>query len=558
MMSKCEKYKRYKPFILNERTWPSKIITEAPIWSSVDLRDGNQALKVPMDIEKKLKMFQHLVKIGIKQIEVGFPFASETDFNFVRTLIEDKHVPDDVTIIVLSSSSSECIERSFDSLKGADKAVIQIYTLVSPAQRKYVINMSKTQLLQYTADAAAYTLELSKKYPNTNFTLGYGPESFTIAEMDFSLAVCNSVVRVWQPTPENKCMVTLPATVEVSTANQFADQVEFINNNLILRDNVILGLHTHNDRGTCTAATELGILAGAERVEGTLFGNGERTGNLDLVTIALNMYSSGIDPKIDFSDLDESIRVYEDCTGCKVHERHPYAGKQVFTAYSGGHQDAIRKGLIYREKNKEEKWMIPYIPVDPADLGRSMDDVIQINSQSGKGGVHYILEKALDITLPKPIQAEMGKKIKILSDKTSQCLSSDEVIKIFLDEYNLSKLTNGFYNIAINQLDEDISVSLDCQGRKMEMAGDREYIVDICLSVLMEEFSLDDVNITEHTDTKDKEGRFYTFIQIQHGVDEVKYSSFGWGTDQLTVQILALCRAIEKIPNFNYYSELIG
>lgn len=548
MMNNFKKYERYKPFILNERSWPSKIITEAPIWSSVDLRDGNQALKVPMNIEKKLKLFHHLVKIGIKQIEVGFPFATDTDFNFVRTLIEDKHIPDDVTIIVLSSSSPECIERSFEALKGADKAVIQIYTLVSPAQRKYVINMSKTQLLKYTADAAAYTLECSKKYPNTDFTLGYGPESFTITEVDFSLAVCNSVVRVWKPTPENKCMVTLPATVEASMVNQFADQVEYIHNNLITRENVILGLHTHNDRGTCTAATELGILAGAERVEGTLFGNGERTGNLDLVTIALNMYSSGIDPKLDFSNLDESVRVYEQCTGCKVHDRHPYAGKQVFTAYSGGHQDAIRKGLLYREANNEEKWMIPYIPVDPVDLGRSMDGIIQINSQSGKGGVQYILEKALGITLPMPVQKEFGKKIKVLSDKTSQCLSGEEVISIFLNEYTLSKHSNSEYSVDINQLDERISVNISWQGRDIEITGYRDYIIDTCFKVLKEELSLDDVKITQHTDIKDDKGRFYTFIQLQHGEDEVQHFSFGWGTNKLTTQILALCKSLEKTP----------
>lgn len=544
-MKNYEKYDRYKPFVLTNRTWPSKTITKAPIWGSVDLRDGNQALAVPMNIEQKLMLFQHLVKIGLKQIEAGFPFASDIDFNFVRMLIEDKHIPNDVTIIVLSSSSQECIDRSFEALKGADKAVIQIYTLCSPAQRKYVINMSKSQLLQYTADAAAYTLSRSKIYSNTDFTLGYGPESFTITEMDFSLAICNSVVNVWQPTAENKCMITLPATVEVSMPNQFADQVEYIHNNLILRENVILGLHTHNDRGTSTAATELGILAGAERVEGTLFGNGERTGNLDLVTIALNMYSSGIDPELDFSNLEEAVRVYEQCTGRKVYDRNPYAGKQVFTAYSGGHQDAIRKGLLYRESTNEEKWMVPYIPVDPADLGRSMDDIIQINSQSGKGGVHYILEKELGITLPKPIQKELGKRMKALSEKTSQCLSGDEVISIFLDEYSLSKYQNCVYNVDTNQSDDMVRIKINWQAQDLQVSGSEDQIFDICFKTLKKRLCLDSVEITEHTVIQDKADRFYTFIQIQH-IDKVQHVSFGWGSDRLKTQILTICSVLEK------------
>lgn len=547
-MKNYKKYDRYEPFILTDRTWPSKTIAQAPIWGSVDLRDGNQALKVPMTIEKKLKMFQHLVEIGFKHIEAGFPFASDTEFNFVRMLIEEKHIPEDVRLIVLSSSTEECINRSFEALKGANKAAIQIYTLCSPAQRKYVINMSKAQLLQYTADAAAYTLNQSKKYSNTDFMLGYGPESFTITEMDFVLSVCNSVLNAWQPSVNNKCMITLPSTVEVSTPNQFADQVEYINKNLILRDNVIFSVHTHNDRGTSTAATELALLAGAERVEGTLFGNGERTGNLDLITIALNMYSRGIDPKLDFSDIDESVRVYEQCTGCKVHDRHPYAGKQVFTAYSGGHQDAIRKGLLYREANNEEKWLVPYIPVDPADLGRNMDDIIQINSQSGKGGVNYILEKALGITLPKPIQRDFGMQIKALSDKKSQCMSSDNVLNAFLDEYSLSRYQNCICSIDANQSDSIVKIKIRWQAKDIQVRGLESELFDLCYEALKNNSGIYDVNIIEHADIKDKAGRFYTFIQMRHNVDDVQYISFGWGADRLTSQVLTLCQVLEKIP----------
>lgn len=545
-MKNLQKYDRYEPFVLDDRTWPSNTIVHAPIWGSVDLRDGNQALPVPMTVEKKLIMFKHLVKIGLKQIEVGFPFASETDFNFVRMLIEEKHIPDDVTIIVLSSCTKECIDKSFEALKGVQKAAIQIYTLCSPAQRKYVINMSKNELLRYTSDAATYTRNVSKKYLNTNFILGYGPESFTITEMDFALEVCNSVVRAWQPTSDNKCMITLPSTVEVATPNQFADQVEFINRNLILRENVILGIHTHNDRGTGVAAAELGILAGAERIEGTLFGNGERTGNLDLVTMALNMYTTGIDPKLDFSNIEESVRVYEQCTGLKVYARHPYAGKQVFTAYSGGHQDAIRKGLAYREENKEEKWLVPYIPIDPADIGRNMDSIIQINSQSGKGGVRYILEKSLKITLPKLIQVEFGKYIKLISDKASQLLSTKDVIDAFLEKYDLSKYINSVYSIEQNRSTELINIKFDWKDEVLRVTGSESHILEICFKMMKEKHQLDNVSIVNSYNSKDIDGRFYTYVQIQYK-DKETYNAYGWGYNGYTTQIAVLLLSIEKM-----------
>ncbi len=545
-MKNVNKYDRYEPFVLKDRTWPENSIRHAPIWGSVDLRDGNQALPVPMTVEKKLTLFKHLVKIGLKEIEVGFPFASETDFNFVRTLIEEKYVPDDVTILVLSSCTKECIDKSFESLIGARKAAVQIYTLCSPAQRRYVINMSKNELLQYTKDAASYTRSVSKKYSNTEFILGYGPESFTITEMDFALAICNCVVREWQPTSDNKCMITLPSTVEVAMPNQFADQVEFIHRNLIMRDNVILGIHAHNDRGTGIAASELGLLAGAERIEGTLFGNGERTGNLDLITMALNMYTTGINPKLDFSNIDESIKVYEQCTGLKVHDRHPYAGKQVFTAYSGGHQDAIRKGLLHREATKEVKWLVPYIPIDPADIGRSMDSIIQINSQSGKGGIHYILEKSLDITLPKPIQAEFGKHIKTLSDNTSKLLTTEDVLDVFLKKYDLSHYKNVVYSIEREQLDKTINIKFIWHGHKMQVSGTEDQLVDICFENIKTKLHLNDVQIIQLSSCKDNEGRVYCFIQIKYN-EIMQHHVFGWETNQYDTQITALLLAMEQI-----------
>lgn len=543
-MMNYKKYERYEPFILKDRTWPTKKITNAPIWCSVDLRDGNQALKNPMDVDKKLKLFRHLVAIGIKQIEVGFPFASETEYEFVRTLIENNYIPNDVTISVLSSSSKECIDCSFGALRGADKAAIQIYTLCSPAQRKYVINMSKNELINYTAEAATYTLQKTKEYKDTKFTLGYGPESFTITEMDFSLAICNSVVNAWKPTENSKCMITLPATVEASMANQFADQVEYINNNLVMRENVIIGLHTHNDRGTSIASTELGLLAGAERVEGTLFGNGERTGNLDLVTLALNMYSSGIDPKLDFSNLDETVNIYESCTGCKVHDRHPYAGKQVFTAYSGGHQDAIRKGLIYREENMEEKWMVPYIPVDPTDLGRSMDGIIQINSQSGKGGVCYILEKELGIKVPRAIQKDFGKKIKVLSNEASSCLSNVEIVTKFLEEYDL---TTEEYNISNIHRDNKVNITFKYNSQLYEISESEENVLKKVFDMLKEELLLSDAVLEEHVDMQDQNGHFYSFIKLYRNSRNSEGLAFGIGNEKIKTQLLVLLKAIEQL-----------
>ena len=479
-MNNCEKYNRYESFILADRTWPSKTITQAPIWGSVDLRDGNQALPVPMTIKKKLLMFSHLVKLGLKHIEVGFPFASETDYNFVRLLIEGNHIPDDVTIIILSSCNKDCIDKSFESLKGAKKAGIQIYSLCSPAQRKYVIKMSKEELLQYTADAAKYTRECTKKYPQTEFVLGYGPESFTITEIDFSLAICNSVVRAFEPTADNKCLITLPSTVEVAMPNQFADQIEFIHRNLVMRDSVILGVHTHNDRGTGVAASELALLAGAQRLEGTLFGNGERSGNMDLVTVALNMFTTGIDPKLDFSNMDESVEVYEQCTGLDVHVRHPYVGKQVFTAYSGGHQDAIRKGLINREESNEEKWLVPYIPIDPRDIGRNMDSIIQINSQSGKGGILYVLEKALNITLPKIVQVEFGKHIKHISDEKAQLLSTDEVLDIFFEKYYLDNHLCEISKIETEQTGDMVNINIPWRGEELRLSTPQNEVINLC------------------------------------------------------------------------------
>lgn len=553
-MDNCQKYNRYDHFVLNDRTWPTKTVTHAPIWGSVDLRDGNQALPVPMTIEKKKIMFQHLIDIGFKHIEVGFPFASDTDYSFVRTLIEEDLVPDDVNLLVLSSSTKECIDKSFEAVKGAKNAAVQIYTLCSPAQRKYVIHMSKKELVKYTHDAALYVKEMTEKFSDTKFILGYGPESFTITEMDFALEICNSVVDAWKPTSENKCMITLPSTVEVAMPNEFADQVEYINRNLIMRENVILGIHPHNDRGTGVAAAELGLLAGADRIEGTLFGNGERTGNVDLVTLALNMYTTGIDPIIDFSNIEDTKRIYEECTGLKIPIRQPYAGKQVFTAYSGGHQDAIRKGLLNREETKEEKWLVPYIPIDPTDIGRDLDSVIQINAQSGKGGIYYILEKSLKITLPKSIQLEIGKYVKSVSDKSAQLLSSEEVLNLFEDRYDLRKEIQGRICVELNKKNGVVDTTIYWQEHTLKETGTEQNIFENCYEMLKECYQIDNIQIIEFENSVDSKGRFYTYLQIKTN-DSVLHEVYGWELDKNKSQITALVIAIDKILSSLHASD---
>ncbi|MBF2464326.1 2-isopropylmalate synthase [Listeria welshimeri] len=540
-MKNIQKYNRYEPFTLNDRTWPGKKIDVAPIWGSVDLRDGNQALPIPMTIEKKMVMFRHLVDLGFKEIEVGFPFASETDFNFVRKLIEEKHIPEDVRIIVLSSCSKECINNSFEALKDAKKAGIQIYTLCSPAQREYVIRMTREELLDYTYQAALYTRQCTEKYSQTDFVLAYGVESFSITEIDFSLEICNEVIDAFNPTEERKCLITLPATVEVSLPNQFADQIEFMHRNLIKRDRVILGVHTHNDRGTGVAAAEQALLAGADRIEGTLFGNGERTGNMDIVTLALNLYTTGVDPKLDFSNIDESVSIYKYCTGLDVYLRHPYAGKQVFTAYSGGHQDAIRKGLLHRKEKNEVKWLVPYIPIDPRDLGRNLDNIIQINAQSGKGGIMYIVEEALDITLPILIQKEFGKHIKKISDKNSSLLTTDEILKLFLNRYNSANQLNSELSLVINEDQGKNSVLINLGFENFYFELQPLQLINDIFEQIKSKLMIESLNINELVEQQDKDGRFYSFIQISDR--DKTYHAFSWGDSlfRSNIQSIILC-----------------
>lgn len=434
---KITKYTPFPQIDLPDRQWPSRTIAHAPIWASVDLRDGNQALATPMTVNEKLEMFELLVKIGFKEIEVGFPSASDTEFNFIRRLVDEKRIPADVTLQVLVQAREHLIRRTFESLEGVSKAIVHLYNSTSPVQRRVTFNKTKDEIKAIAVEGTRLVKSLVETIPGTQIRFQYSPESFSDTEVDYALEVCEAVMAEWAPSEDDKIILNLPATVEVATPNVHADQIEWFCRNLKERDKAYISLHTHNDRGTGVAATELGLLAGADRVEGTLFGNGERTGNLDIVTVALNLYTQGVDSALDLSELEQIRRVYERITRMTVHDRHPYAGDLVFTAFSGSHQDAIKKGMDLRSKEDTEgtRWEVPYLAIDPADIGRDYEAIIRINSQSGKGGVAYILERDFGLDLPKAMHPEVGMVVNDTADKGSRELSPDEVREVFMQAY---------------------------------------------------------------------------------------------------------------------------
>jgi 2-isopropylmalate synthase len=433
MRNPSEKYRPFPQVNLNGRRWPTRTIERAPIWMSTDLRDGNQALIDPMSIDAKLEFFEMLVAVGFKEIEVGFPSASQTDFDFVRKLIVENRIPADVTIEVLVQSRRELIERTFEAVEGAPRVIVHLYNAIAPSFRKIVFAQSKEETKALAVEGTRMIKECAAARPNTHWIYQYSPETFSMTELSFSREVCDAVAQMWRPTPDHKMIVNLPATVEAAMPNVFADQIEWMDRNMSFRDSIVLSVHPHNDRGTAVAAAELAILAGADRVEGCLFGNGERTGNVDLVTLAMNLYTQGIDPGLDFSDIDGVRRVVERCNQIPVHPRHPYAGDLVFTAFSGSHQDAIRKGFAQREA--DTVWDVPYLPIDPADLGRSYDAVIRVNSQSGKGGSTYLLERGLGFTPPRRVQIEFSHAVQKVADASGAEVSGEAICALFKREY---------------------------------------------------------------------------------------------------------------------------
>ena len=478
------KYRAFPPIDLKDRTWPDRVITHPPIWMSTDLRDGNQALFEPMDAQRKMRMFKMLCAVGVKQIEVAFPSASQTDFDFVRELIEGGHIPGDVTIEVLTQAREDLIRRTFDSLRGAKKAIVHVYNATAPNFRRIVFNVDEAGCTQIAVNAARLIKQIAAERPETQWTFQYSPEVFSGTELPFAVSVCNAVTEVWQPTPENKIIFNLPATVEMSTPNIYADQIEWMHRHLDRRDSIILSLHPHNDRGCAVAAAELGVMAGADRVEGCLFGNGERTGNVDLVTLALNLYSQGVNPGLDFSNINAVARTVEECTQLPVHPRHPYAGDLVFTAFSGSHQDAIKKGLA--AQRHDALWEVPYLPVDPADLGRAYDSVIRVNSQSGKGGIAYLLEATYGLVMPRRLQVEFSGVVQKHTDATGAEVTAQQLWQMFSEEYvqSAQPLHLHSYHLSDHGERQGIRLELDVDGKRLSLTGEGNGPIDAAIHAL--------------------------------------------------------------------------
>ncbi|MBR6473540.1 MAG: 2-isopropylmalate synthase [Firmicutes bacterium] len=562
---------KYSPGYYNppvcEHKWVTKDhVDKAPRWCSVDLRDGNQALIVPMTLDEKLSMFKALCDIGFKEIEVGFPAASETEFEFLRRLIDDDLIPDDVTVQVLTQSREHIIRQTFDALVGAKKAVVHLYNSTSFAQRQQVFRMNEDEITEIAVTGAKLIKEIAKEYPGTEFQYEYSPESFTGTEPEFALRVCNEVIDIWEPTPDNKVIINLPATVEMSLPHIFADQIEYMCENLHCRENVVVSLHPHNDRGTGVADAELGLLAGADRIEGTLFGNGERTGNVDIVTIAMNMFTHGVDPGLDFSDMPKVVDMYEKHTGMVVEPRHPYSGSLVFAAFSGSHQDAIAKGMKWREEKDPSRWTVPYLPIDPHDVGREYEaDVIRINSQSGKGGVAYVIERDYGYVIPKAMRAEVGYMMKDISDKHHEELKPDEIFEVFSKKYiNYFKpldITEAYFSHFSSTKEESedgfmvrMKVVID-GGEVKEYEGRGNGRLDAVANALKKteyKFNYKFVTYSEHAISQESNSKAAAYICIE---DEVGRQFWGVGTqaDIILASVNALVSALNRMNDVNHF-----
>ena len=556
----------FKPPVC-EHNWVKKDhVEKAPRWCSVDLRDGNQALIVPMSLDEKLAMFKALCDIGFKEIEVGFPAASETEFEFLRKLIDDNLIPEDVTVQVLTQSREHIIRKTFDSLVGAKKAVVHLYNSTSFAQRQQVFRMNEDEITEIAVTGAKLIKEIAKEYPGTEFQYEYSPESFTGTEPEFALRVCNAVIDIWEPTPDNKVIINLPATVEMSMPHVFADQIEYMCENLHSRENVVVSLHPHNDRGTGVADAELGLLAGADRIEGTLFGNGERTGNVDIVTLAMNMFTHGVDPELDFSNMPETVEMYEKYTGMVVEPRHPYSGSLVFAAFSGSHQDAIAKGMKWREETDPSRWTVPYLPIDPHDVGREYEgDVIRINSQSGKGGVAYVIERDYGYVIPKAMRAEVGYMMKDISDKAHEELKPDEIFEAFEKKYinyfsplDITEAYFSHFSSTKAESDDGFTVRMKVVidgGEVKEYEGRGNGRLDAVANALKKtdyKFNYKFVTYSEHAISQESNSKAAAYICIE---DEVGRQFWGVGTqaDIILASVNALVSALNRMNDVNHF-----
>jgi 2-isopropylmalate synthase len=540
------KYRAFAPIDLGDRSWPGRVITAPPQWCSVDLRDGNQALIEPMDAARKRRMFDMLLKIGFKEIEIGFPAASQTDFDFVRELIEHSLIPDDVTIQVLTQARPELIARTYESLRGARRAIVHVYNSTSVAQRRVVFKTDRAGIVDIAVRGATDVREHALRQRDTEWAFEYSPESFTGTELDFAVEICDAVTAVWEPTPTHKAILNLPATVEMATPNIYADQIEWFGRHVARRAAITLSVHPHNDRGTAVAAAELAVMAGAERVEGTLFGNGERTGNVDIVTLALNLYSQGIDPELDFSNINEAARCAEACNQLPIHPRHPYVGDLVFTAFSGSHQDAIKKGLAARAD--ADIWDVPYLPIDPSDLGRSYDSIIRVNSQSGKGGVAYLLERDYQLVMPRRLQIEFSQVVQAAADITGKELTSQELWDLFAREYlsprqpylyrshQLSASTDGADS-------ERLTLQVENEGRLQTWLGQGSGPIDAMVKAVGLPFDV--LSYEEHSRGHGSAANAVSYIEI---TTRSRRTLFGAGMHPniITASLLAILSAVNR------------
>jgi len=541
------KYQPFQTIDIKDRTWPNQVISEAPRWCSVDLRDGNQALIEPMSVAQKKKMFELLVAVGFKEIEVGFPAASAPDFDFVRSLIEEGRVPDDVTIQVLTQARPALIQRTFESLKGAKKAILHVYNSTSIVQREKVFKTDKAGIIEIAVAGAAEVSRCAELAPETAWTFQYSPESFTGTEIDFAVEVCDAVSSVWKPTTEKPIIFNLPSTVEVSTPNVYADQIEWFCRNIQKRDAIVVSLHTHNDRGCAVASAELAVMGGAQRVEGTLLGNGERTGNMDIVVMAMNLYSQGIDPQLDLQDMDKIVSVVRECTQIDVHPRQPYSGDLVFTAFSGSHQDAIKKCLdIYKEG---ETWEIAYLPIDPRDLGRTYQDVIRVNSQSGKGGIAYVLANKFGFELPRWLQIEFSRVVQQVTEVSGQEIQPDEIWNLFNQHYLNSDKVISLEDFSIEKVEgrETFNAKIDYFGKELAIRGEGDGVLNAFVTGLKEAINIDFeiMEYGEHALGQGADAEAVTYIQLKSGGR--RYSGVAISKDIIASSLNALMGAASQL-----------
>ena len=545
------KYRAATPAALADRQWPNRTITRAPIWMSTDLRDGNQALFEPMNGERKMRMFKMLCEIGFKEIEVAFPAASQTDFDFVRTLIDGKHVPDDVTIEVLTQARDHLIRRTMESVTGARRAIVHVYNATCPTFRDIVFNMSKAEVVAMAVDAVTLIKQLAAERPETEWVLEYSPELFTMTELDFAKEVCDAVTAAWGATPANKVILNLPATVEVAMPNIYADQIEWMHRHLARRDSVVLSLHPHNDRGTAVAAAELGVMAGADRVEGCLFGNGERTGNVDIVTLALNLYTQGVDPGLDFSDINAIARTAEHCTQLPVHPRHPYVGDLVFTAFSGSHQDAIKNG--FSAQKADALWTVPYLPIDPADVGRSYDSVIRVNSQSGKGGVAYLLETEYGVVMPRRLQVEFSAEVQRYTDTHGGEMSAADIWGLFSRTYieNAVPVKYVEHHLFEHGKAQGIRLAVEVNGVSRLLTGEGNGPIDAAVHALrsadiqVQVRSYEERSISASGEAGDAQA--CAFVELTRSGGGVDRYGVGIDTNIVTASIKALVSGVNRL-----------